>query len=74
MFQAQKKLKLTGAVLHRSVLSLTRGADAVYCFVAGHCNNTEIEETATASEATKVCDKLYGERRAVDVVMHSLNW
>lgn len=66
MFQAQKKLKLTGAALSQSsVLSLTRGADAVYCFVAGHCNNTEIQETATASEATKVCDKLYGQRRAL---------
>eukprot|EP00438_Fugacium_kawagutii_P020274 Skav227631 [mRNA] locus=scaffold3692:45399:48201:+ [translate_table: standard] len=49
MFQAQQKLKLTSA-------------DAIYCFVAGHCNNTEVTETTTQVEASAICDKLYGQR------------
>lgn len=49
MFRSQQKLKLTGA-------------DAIYCFVAGHCNNTEVNETTTIEEASAFCDKHYGER------------
>jgi len=49
MFQAQQKLKLTSA-------------DAMYCFVAGHCNNTEVTEATTQVEASAICDKLYGQR------------
>lgn len=49
MFQAQKNLKLTSA-------------DAMYCFMAGHCNNTEVTEATTQTEASAICDKLYGQR------------
>ncbi|CAJ1335551.1 unnamed protein product [Effrenium voratum] len=49
MFQYQQKLKLVGA-------------DAIYCFVAGHCNNTEVTERTTMSEAEQVCNKRYGSR------------
>lgn len=35
-------------------------ADAVYCFVAGHCNSTAITPRTTMAEAEQVCDKVYG--------------
>jgi len=50
MFESQKKLKLVSA-------------DAIYCFVAGHCNNTEVTDSTTVQEAEAVCDKLYGHAR-----------
>eukprot|EP00931_Biecheleriopsis_adriatica_P070603 TRINITY_DN44374_c0_g1_i1.p1 TRINITY_DN44374_c0_g1~~TRINITY_DN44374_c0_g1_i1.p1 ORF type:complete len:347 (+),score=95.87 TRINITY_DN44374_c0_g1_i1:39-1043(+) len=50
MFESQKKLKLVEA-------------DAIYCFVAGHCNNTEVTDKTTMEQAEAVCDKLYGHER-----------
>lgn len=35
-------------------------ADAVYCFVAGHCNNTEVNVNTTTKEAEEICDQKYG--------------
>ena len=35
----------------------------MYCFVAGHCNNTEVTEATTQTEASAICDKLYGQRQ-----------
>lgn len=49
MFKSQQKLKLTSA-------------DAIYCFVSGHCNNTQVTEKTTMQEAEGICNKLYGQR------------
>ncbi|CAE7747785.1 Cacna1h, partial [Symbiodinium sp. CCMP2456] len=49
MFKSQQKLKLTSA-------------DAIYCFVSGHCNNTQVTEKTTMQEAQGICNKLYGQR------------
>ncbi|CAE7348405.1 unnamed protein product [Symbiodinium natans] len=48
MFKAQQKLKLTGA-------------DAIYCFVSGHCNNTQVTDKTSMHEAEGICDKIYGQ-------------
>lgn len=37
----------------------------MYCFVAGHCNNTEVTEATTQVEASAICDKLYGQRQGM---------
>jgi len=37
-------------------------ADAVYCFVAGHCNSTDVSLSTTEQEAEKICDANYGHR------------
>ena len=50
MFKSQQKIKLTGA-------------DAIYCFVSGHCNNTQVTDKTTPQEATGFCDKVYGHHR-----------
>lgn len=49
-FETQKKLKLLDA-------------DAIYCFVAGHCNNTEVTDSTTVEEAEAICDRRYGRER-----------
>ena len=49
--------------LQTTTLIQNWGADAIYCFVSGHCNNTEVTETTTQTEASAVCDKLYGQRQ-----------
>lgn len=38
-------------------------ADAVYCMVAGHCNNTEVTLDTTLEEAEGICDRQYGHDR-----------
>lgn len=47
MFESQSKLQLLEA-------------DAVYCFVAGHCNTTTITPKTTPAEAEAICDRIYG--------------
>eukprot|EP00930_Biecheleria_cincta_P046124 TRINITY_DN31812_c0_g1_i1.p1 TRINITY_DN31812_c0_g1~~TRINITY_DN31812_c0_g1_i1.p1 ORF type:complete len:325 (+),score=30.69 TRINITY_DN31812_c0_g1_i1:144-1118(+) len=49
-FETQKKLKLLDA-------------DAIYCFVAGHCNNTEVTDSTTVEQAEAICDRRYGRER-----------
>mmetsp|Transcript_71246 Transcript_71246/g.221013 ORF Transcript_71246/g.221013 Transcript_71246/m.221013 type:complete len:293 (-) Transcript_71246:102-980(-) len=34
--------------------------DASYCFMKGHCSNTEVTENTTVEEAEKMCDKRFG--------------
>eukprot|EP00933_Yihiella_yeosuensis_P039577 TRINITY_DN3363_c0_g1_i5.p1 TRINITY_DN3363_c0_g1~~TRINITY_DN3363_c0_g1_i5.p1 ORF type:complete len:272 (-),score=58.89 TRINITY_DN3363_c0_g1_i5:511-1326(-) len=47
MYESQEKLHLTNA-------------DAIYCFAAGHCNDTEISAASTAKEVEETCNKSYG--------------
>lgn len=54
MYESQTKMKLTGA-------------DAIYCFVAGHCNNTEASDHANVEEAEAMCDRLYTRSRWTSV-------
>mmetsp|Transcript_53237 Transcript_53237/g.137668 ORF Transcript_53237/g.137668 Transcript_53237/m.137668 type:complete len:346 (+) Transcript_53237:72-1109(+) len=49
MYKDQSKAQLTEA-------------DAVYCFVAGHCNNTEVTVNTTLQEAEGICSERYGDR------------
>lgn len=42
-------------------------ADAVYCFVAGHCNNTAVTANTTMLEAEGICDAKYGHDRWTSV-------
>jgi len=53
-FAAQKKANLVMA-------------DAVYCFVAGHCNNTAVTASTTMLEAEAICDAKYGHDRWTNV-------
>mmetsp|Transcript_2181 Transcript_2181/g.4631 ORF Transcript_2181/g.4631 Transcript_2181/m.4631 type:complete len:369 (-) Transcript_2181:53-1159(-) len=36
-------------------------ADAVYCFVSGHCNNTKVNINTTMAESEQICEELYEE-------------
>ena len=38
-----------------------QGADAIYCFVSGHCNNTQVTDKTSMHEAEGICDKIYGQ-------------
>eukprot|EP00413_Alexandrium_margalefii_P002387 CAMPEP_0204523100 /NCGR_PEP_ID=MMETSP0661-20131031/6666_1 /ASSEMBLY_ACC=CAM_ASM_000606 /TAXON_ID=109239 /ORGANISM="Alexandrium margalefi, Strain AMGDE01CS-322" /LENGTH=227 /DNA_ID=CAMNT_0051528797 /DNA_START=199 /DNA_END=882 /DNA_ORIENTATION=- len=41
---------------------LTRENDGSYCFLEGHCVNTEVTENTTLEEAVKMCDDRFGRK------------
>jgi len=47
-------------------------ADAMYCYVEGHCNDTRITDETTVSQAEEACDEKYGHEAWTQVGWHSV--
>mmetsp|Transcript_69528 Transcript_69528/g.214913 ORF Transcript_69528/g.214913 Transcript_69528/m.214913 type:complete len:264 (-) Transcript_69528:143-934(-) len=48
------------AALMYKMVYTTREEQAAYCWAAGHCNNTRVNENTTRQEAEELCDSIYG--------------
>jgi len=54
MYRTQNK----GGIVGRA----TADFDAQYCFIVGHCENGQVNETTTIEEGELMCNKKYGRR------------
>jgi len=54
MYRLQNKGDLVGKA--------TADFDAQYCFIVGHCQNGQVNETTTMEEGERMCNRKYGRR------------
>lgn len=48
------------AVFNQQLITGANELDGSYCFMEGHCTNTEVTDNTTLEEAEKMCDRRYG--------------